>query len=73
MLSLSNNNQADAIEAFISTPRYLDVLLNMYKPILNKRYYLLNLNQRICICFNNKIFIKCASSYNHCNTFSDDL
>ena len=29
MLSLSDNNQADIIEAFYSTSRYLDDLLNM--------------------------------------------
>ena len=29
MLSLSDNNQTDIIEAFGSTPRYLDDLLNI--------------------------------------------
>ena len=29
MLSLSDNNQADVIEAFNSTPRYLDDLLKI--------------------------------------------
>ena len=29
MLSLSDNNQADVVEAFNSTTRYLDVLLNI--------------------------------------------
>ena len=29
MLSLSDNNQADFVEAFNSTPRYLDELLNI--------------------------------------------
>ena len=29
MLSLSGNNQADEVEAFNSTPRYLDDLLNI--------------------------------------------
>ena len=29
MLSLSEDNQSDVIEAFNSTPRYLDDLLNM--------------------------------------------
>ena len=32
MLSLSDNNQADIIEAFSSTSRYLDDLLNIYNP-----------------------------------------
>ena len=32
MLSLSDNNQADIIEAFISTSRYLDDLLNIDNP-----------------------------------------
>ena len=32
MLSLSDNNQADIIEAFNSTPRYLDDLLNIDNP-----------------------------------------
>ena len=32
MLSLSNNNQADVVEAFYSTSRYLDDLLNIYNP-----------------------------------------
>ena len=32
MLSLSNNNQADIIEAFNSTSRYLDDLLNIDNP-----------------------------------------
>ena len=32
MLSLSDNNQADIIEAFNSTSRYLDDLLNIYNP-----------------------------------------
>ena len=35
MLSLSDNNQADIIEAFNSTSRYLDDLLNIDNP-LNK-------------------------------------
>ena len=29
MLSFSDNNQADVVEAFNSTSRYLDVLLNI--------------------------------------------
>ena len=37
MLSLSDNNQADIIEAFNSTSRYLDDLLNIDNPYLNKR------------------------------------
>ena len=32
MLSLSGNNQADDVEAFNSTPRYLDDLLNIDNP-----------------------------------------
>ena len=32
MTSLSDNNQADIIEAFNSTSRYLDVLLNIDTP-----------------------------------------
>ena len=32
MLPLSENNQADVIEAFNSTPRYLDDLLNIDSP-----------------------------------------
>ena len=35
MLSLSNNGQADVIEAFNLTSRYLDTLLN-----IDKHYYL---------------------------------
>ena len=36
MLSLSDNNQIDFIEAFNSTSRYLDDLLNIDNPFLNK-------------------------------------
>ena len=36
ILSLSDNNQADIIEAFNSTSRYLDGLLNIDNPYLNK-------------------------------------
>ena len=32
MLSLSNNNQTDIIEALNSTSRYLNTLLNIYNP-----------------------------------------
>ena len=32
MLSFSDNNQADAVEAFSSTSRYLDDLLNSDNP-----------------------------------------
>ena len=32
MSSLSDNNQADVVEAFNSTLRYLDVLLNIDSP-----------------------------------------
>ena len=45
MFSLSDNNQTDIIEAFKSTSRYLDDLLNLIILILNKwmvRYILLN-------------------------------
>ena len=46
MLSLSDNNQTDIIEAFNSTGRYLDDLLNIDNLVtLNKwyaRYILLN-------------------------------
>ena len=34
MMSLSDDNQADIIEAFESTSRYLDDLLNIDKPFL---------------------------------------
>ena len=34
MLSLSDNNQADVVEAFDSTSRYLDDLLNIDNPYL---------------------------------------
>ena len=36
MLSLSDNNQADIIEAFNSTSRYLDDLLNIDNPYLEQ-------------------------------------
>ena len=36
LLSLSDNNQTDIIEAFNSTSRYLDDLLNIDKPFFNK-------------------------------------
>ena len=36
MLSLSDNNQADIIEAFNSTSRYLDDLLNIDNPYFEK-------------------------------------
>ena len=36
MLSLSDNNQADVIEPFNSTSRYLDDLLNIDNPYLHK-------------------------------------
>ena len=36
MLSLSDNNQADIIEAFNSTSRYLDDLLNIYNPYIEQ-------------------------------------
>ena len=32
MLSLPDITQADVVEAFISTARYLDALLNIYNP-----------------------------------------
>ena len=40
MLSLPDNNQADVVEAFNSTSRYLDDLLYMYNP-----YFAQNENQ----------------------------
>ena len=36
MLSLSDNNQADVVEAFNSTSRYLSHLLNIDNPFLHK-------------------------------------
>ena len=36
MLSLSDNNQTDFMEAFNSTSRYLDDLLDIDNPYLNK-------------------------------------
>ena len=36
MLSLSDNNQTDIIEAFNSTSRYLDDLLNIYNPFFEQ-------------------------------------
>ena len=36
MLSLSDNNQTDIIEAFNSTSRYLDDILHIDNPYLNK-------------------------------------
>ena len=36
MLCLSDNDQTDIMEAFNSSSRYLDVLLNIYNLILNK-------------------------------------
>ena len=36
MLSLSDNNQVDVVEAFNSTSRYLDDLLNIDNPYFNK-------------------------------------
>ena len=38
MLSLSKDNQSDVIEAFNSTSRYLDVLLNFFDCIVNRIY-----------------------------------
>ena len=35
MLSLSDNTQADVVEAFNSTPRYLDGLLNIDRGCTN--------------------------------------
>ena len=47
MLSLADNNQSDIIEAFNSTSRYLDDLLNIDYPYFKQmvaqvRYILLN-------------------------------
>ena len=36
MLSLSDNNPADVVEAFNSTPRYLDDLLNIDNPFIER-------------------------------------
>ena len=36
MLTLSDNNQPDVVEAFISTSRYLDDLLNIDYPYLEQ-------------------------------------
>ena len=36
MISLSNDNQADIIDAFYSTSRYLDDLLNIDNPYLEE-------------------------------------
>ena len=36
MFTFSDNNQADVIEAFHHTPRYLDDLLNINNPFFNK-------------------------------------
>ena len=37
MLSPSDNNQADVIEAFVSTSRYLDGLLNIDNPYFGQK------------------------------------
>ena len=39
MLSLSDNNQADDVEAFNSTSRYLDDLLNIDNPYYVSQIY----------------------------------
>ena len=39
MSSLSNNNKADIIEAFNSTSRYLDYLLNIDNPYFEGMVY----------------------------------
>ena len=47
MLSLSDNNQTDIIEAFNSTSRYLDYLLNIDNPYFEQmvgQIYLTELN-----------------------------
>ena len=46
MLSLSDNNQTDIIEALSSTSRYLDDLLNIDKP-----YFEQMVGQIYSICF----------------------
>ena len=38
MISLSGDNQNIIIEAFKSTSRHLNYLLNIYKPFLNQIY-----------------------------------
>ena len=37
MLSLSHNNQADVVEAFNSTSRYMDDLLNIDNPYFEQK------------------------------------
>ena len=39
MLSLSDDNQSEVIEAFNSTSRYLDDLLNIDKNVFDKMVY----------------------------------
>ena len=45
VLSLSDNNQTDSIETFISTSRYLDDLLTIDNPVLNLYPTQLQLNK----------------------------
>ena len=52
MLSLPDNDQADVIEAFNSTSRYLDDLLNFDNPYFDHIYWSyisLNLGKNKCI------------------------
>ena len=37
MLYISDNNQADGVDAFNSTPRYIDALLNSDNPYFEQR------------------------------------
>ena len=45
MLSLSDNNQADVVEAFSSASRYLDDLLNIDKPYFEKEWLVRYISQ----------------------------
>ena len=47
MLSLSDNNHADVVEAFNSTYRYLDDLLNIDNPYFEHIFRLLRLFPQI--------------------------
>ena len=53
-MSLSDNNQADAVEALNSTSRYLDVLLNFDNPYLE---------QMVSLIYPSEIQISSANSF----------
>ena len=57
MLSLSDNNQTDIIEAFNSTSRYLDDLLNIDNPYFEQMFLDLNLAITIGIVSSNNFEI----------------